>query len=1588
MKPTCTYLAAVGAVLLAAGVASAQSKTVYWDTNYTAAGCGNNGSSWEGVNWTTDPAGLTVPAPWVDGDSVIFSAGTDGTGTWHISIGSTITTPSIVWQDPFTSANDAWRSINGGTINIGGGTISTSALGFTQGNSYDVNINSVLAGSGGLTIAAHGDATSPGGGGGGAELRLGGTNTFSGGLTITSGLVSFNTDANLGDIANAITLNGGGILCTGNPHVTVRDIKVGAAGGTIRTYGGTTLTLNGTISNAAGVASATLRRTDGGTLIINTQGTGFTGSFIVGGGDVRLAAPNADWSKTDFTTVGGGSGRLVPDGGGTAVVNSLNTAADVVINNGTTLDVDTGAITMVQTNGHWYKTTLGALGKLTSSSGTLTINNGLTTGDLTTTDHRIRVQIIDSGTTPVALVKNYKNNLFLDQPNTYSGGTTINGGRVESYGTPSFGSGAVVVANGAQAWLRANGTYPNNFTINGIGATEGAANLGAIRFSGLATIAGTVNVATASRLTAYDSQDRGTITGPLTGSAALEKTGAGTIVISGDATGYTGALTVGAGTLGLRNNFGGSVVVADNAGIAGEGLISGDLTLGATAGAVLTVDGSTAAALGAANLTVNGLTSVKLAGTPTGAAMDVVTYSGTLTLSGATLDENFAVVDATSYRGAPAFADTGTAITLTIPAGSDLVWRGDDATNPTFWDTVVTTNWTSTVTDPDVFYVGDNVVFDDTGVSKTVSLQGMLSPATVTFNNSVGNNYTFIGLEPGNPGYAPNLGFTGATSIVKNGTGTVALAGYSHNYTGTVTINDGVLKPNGNYELLGNASAVTINDSVDGGGQLEIDGNNLGSWVRHYSLTIAGDGPNGLGAITNNGGGGPNEGAGLLNLTLSADASVGGNGGRFDIGRSGDSWGFLAGNGFTLTKVGSGTVCLRAPVTTDVTFVVEGGTLKFEDYNTVTGPNPITVNSGTVQSWGERTFTNTLNMGAGTTLDNDGGMQTWTGPINLTGVAGDTVFLSARNGRLMLPTVISGDSNIGVNGNDILFLTGSESNTYTGTTTLTGNDPELVLAKTGGAIAIPGDLYMSATGTRGIVSTIVDNQFGPASVMRWTGSADTRLELKGTTQTLAGIDNSTATPGYNCIQHSEFGNPPAVDGVSDLVLDVADGASFVYGGVLRDQGGIVNVTKTGLGTQRLQGGLIDQNGPTTVLAGRLIVNSDDTWTRRVDVSAGAVYEVNVTSTTEPFENRNAFTLAGAGTYEKTGPGNMSVGWENGATVAMASGGLIHIIQGSLRLEYAVRTTWDNNKADLTIDAGASFDLWDLSTSDGTYPNNGVFVDSLNGAGDVIRTTYAGTSPITIGVDNGDGDFSGSISNAVGMTHLVKAGTGTQTLRGALTHSGDTTVAGGTLVLADTSSIRFALADGGSSNRIKGIGTLVLDGTFAIDATALTAAAGNWTLVDAATLASCTYGATFSPGAGWTESADVWTMTDGDNNWTFTEATGVLSLQTSGGYASWAATNAAGQTAELDFDNDGVANGVEYFMGETGSTFTANPGVVGGKVAWPKSAEFLGDYAVETSPDLAVWTAVTEGVVDNGTSVEYTLPTGEVRIFVRLAVTPE
>jgi hypothetical protein len=108
------------------------------------------------------------------------------------------------------------------------------------------------------------------------------------------------------------------------------------------------------------------------------------------------------------------------------------------------------------------------------------------------------------------------------------------------------------------------------------------------------------------------------------------------------------------------------------------------------------------------------------------------------------------------------------------------------------------------------------------------------------------------------------------------------------------------------------------------------------------------------------------------------------------------------------------------------------------------------------------------------------------------------------------------------------------------------------------------------------------------------------------------------------------------------------------------------------------------------------------------------------------------------------------------------------------------------------------------------------------------------------------------------------------------------------------------------------------------------------------------------------------------------------------FATWAATNAPGQTPSQDYDNDGVENGIEYFMGESGSSFTAMPGLdAANTITWSMDAAYSGTYEVQTSPDLVNWTNVDPKPAPSGGLLSYTLPSGAVggKSFVRLFVAP-
>ncbi|MEI6605306.1 MAG: hypothetical protein WCP35_08350 [Verrucomicrobiota bacterium] len=127
----------------------------------------------------------------------------------------------------------------------------------------------------------------------------------------------------------------------------------------------------------------------------------------------------------------------------------------------------------------------------------------------------------------------------------------------------------------------------------------------------------------------------------------------------------------------------------------------------------------------------------------------------------------------------------------------------------------------------------------------------------------------------------------------------------------------------------------------------------------------------------------------------------------------------------------------------------------------------------------------------------------------------------------------------------------------------------------------------------------------------------------------------------------------------------------------------------------------------------------------------------------------------------------------------------------------------------------------------------------------------------------------------------------------------------------------------------------------------------------------------------------------------------FSLSATGGstptYAGWATTHGVSDNPNEDTNNDGVQNGIAYFMNATG--LATNPGITGNTVTWTNggnisATEYGTQFVVETSPDLVNWTPVAIGDLTTNTSgpggaLTYTLPLGAVggTLFARLLVTP-
>lgn len=264
--------------------------------------------------------------------------------------------------------------------------------------------------------------------------------------------------------------------------------------------------------------------------------------------------------------------------------------------------------------------------------------------------------------------------------------------------------------------------------------------------------------------------------------------------------------------------------------------------------------------------------------------------------------------------------------------------------------------------------------------------------------------------------------------------------------------------------------------------------------------------------------------------------------------------------------------------------------------------------------------------------------------------------------------------------------------------------------------------------------------------------------------------------------------------------------------------------------------------------------------------AGASPTVTVNSLGSGKFARINSTLAGTDGLTKNGSGLLILGAAN--TIE----GPITVSSGILQLNVAALSDPD---ADVSINGGSLVVATTAANAlGGTITFGGGLLQYNNNPG----TDY---SPLfsTAASQNYRLSATGSISATLASPltssggTLSKEGTGTITLGGLNTYTGNTTVSAGTLVLADDAQLRFNIGASGVNNKITGTGTLTLDGDFNFDLTGA-ATLGTWNIVDVGALAE-TFNSTFSV-VGFTDAGgNLWTKTSGGATYTFNEADGTL-----------------------------------------------------------------------------------------------------------------
>lgn len=1229
----------------------------------------------------------------------------------------------------------------GYVINGGGFTLTplTGAT-VTTGSGVAVTINPVIAGSGSIT--ANGSGT----------INLTGANTYTGGTTLNSGTLNVNNATALG--TGTVTINGGTFGSTAVGMSISNPVVVG---------GNFTVTTNVDTSNA-GNQNFTFAGS------VNLSGGTRTITGIVPGSQVHFSNAISNGAVTFDTSAAVGSNANSPyvafiyDGSVANTYTGLTTvkgSSFVVLQkstvNGTILgdvDVEGGSVDYI--NGAASTGQIADTATVTVNSAGLTISGG--TSHFDGLELRGATDTIGSlNGSPTGTVGLGSGTLILSVGGNFSG--VIEDGAFGSGGNLTMAGTGALVLSGANTYtgttaitsgtIRAGATDTlskastvnigaagtldlNNFSQH-IGALSGAAG-GSVTLGSATLTTGSNNAST-------------TFTGTISGTGGLTKVGTGTLTMNGTNT-YTGSTTVTQGKLLLSPTS--TTPVLD----AHSGLVVGGTTL--NDGGFFQLDGVAATAT---TQILNGLT--------VNAGNNIVTVNNTGTTT--TLDLRGLSGTAGITRNANGFVDFR-AITGTL--GVDAIIRTHQANDASgilgAWATV--NGGSDFATNQGDIIVGLSTVaggyhdiaatFDTVpnGANFNVRINSAVGPGSSVNDIIATHPVTSINTLTQNFTTASTVDLAGGT-LKLGADGGILITPGSASLTIGATSNDGVLTATSTPSSP--ATITLANNSA------------VGTLTINSAITDAGGGP--------------------VSVRLS----------------------------------GTGTTVFGGTNTYSGSTAILSGTLRTDLANSLPSTTAVTLNGGATLDLNNNSQTvASINSGP------NGGGNIALGTATLT--------LGGNNSNSSGTGVISGTGGSLVkNGTGTLTLSGT--NSYTGGTTLNNGrlDVNNGSALGTGTLIINGGT-IGTTLAGGVTfnnDVIVGGSFSIATNVDATNPGNQNLRFGGTVDlgssgpTITGVTPGGQVTFQNVVSGTNgvtFTTSPnvAADANSKYVAFIyASNTANTYTGKTTVQGNAIlamQVGTSGAGTTALQGDAdIEGNGVLEYIGGAQF-NNQIADNATVTVNSGGLTIGSGSSQLhfDGFELRGASDTIGTLNGNSTGrvglgDGTLTISMggtfngviENGDFAQLTGGSLVMAGSGTLTLggksTYFGSTTISSGKILTTVDnalpafsailvnAGAVLDINNHTQQIGSLANG------VGGGGTVNLGSSSGL--LIAGFDNTSTTFSGVIKDGGNTSgtggSFFKVGSGTLTLSGANTYSGQTDIFAGTIKAGAANTIPSASAVG-------------------------------------------------------------------------------------------------------------------------------------------------------------------------------------------------